>query len=243
MIDAFLRCWMRTVGSLPGCRYRVSGACHMLDTGTSFKDENYALVSPDDISCGEIQDTVRESLAYFAGRPHSWPIVMRSRNAHELASSLLDAGGREDGKMWIMSSPPHSQKDDIAKSVCDEEVREWAEASWLGFDSSPPAADEYVDHISRLDKSDDITLLSLRCDGDITACGALISCDHPGIFYVSVVPRYRRCGLAKRIVGSLLALSSRRSNADVSLLATESGRYLYESCGFETLCEVSMITF
>lgn len=234
---------MRTIGSLPGCRYRVSGACHLLDTGTSFKDENFALVSPDEVSRGDMRGTVREALVFFAGRPHSWLIVTGSRSAHVLASSLLDAGGREDGKMWIMTSPPHAQKDDETKTVCDEEVREWAEASWLGFDSPPPAAAEYVDHIARLYSSDDITLLSLRRDGDIAACGALISCDHPGIFYVSVVPRYRRRGLAKRIVGSLLAHSARRSNSEVSLLATESGRYLYESCGFKTLCEVSVITF
>lgn len=90
----------------------------------------------------------------------------------------------------------------------------------------------------------------LACDGDrVVAGGAVIitpwlahpydlECRRATILNVYTNPEYRLRGLARKIMQTIIDWCKREGLAGVTLHASEAGRHLYESLGFESSNEM-----
>jgi len=92
----------------------------------------------------------------------------------------------------------------------------------------------------------------LACDGDrVVAGGAVIitpwlahpydlECRRATILNVYTNPEYRRRGLARKIMQTIIDWCKAEEFARVTLHASEDGRHLYESLGFESSNEMRL---
>ena len=92
----------------------------------------------------------------------------------------------------------------------------------------------------------------LAADGDrVVAGGAVVVCSWPAhpydlqcgratILNVYTDPEYRRRGIAHKLLETMIAWCRREGFARVTLHASDHGRHLYESLGFEASNEMSL---
>lgn len=92
----------------------------------------------------------------------------------------------------------------------------------------------------------------LACDnGQVVAGGAVVVCPWPAHAYdlecrratilnVYTDPEYRRCGIARQIMQTMIAWCKQEGFARVTLHASEHGRHLYETLGFEPSNEMRL---
>lgn len=106
------------------------------------------------------------------------------------------------------------------------------------FGTSPDVAARYIGQSLRSRTTD---LLVAEVDGQIAGCGCM---DHSGerplIFGMCVAPSFRRQGVGRRLMQTLLAGTSRWAPPDMPTALyvspqNEPARALYRSCGFETV--------
>ena len=92
----------------------------------------------------------------------------------------------------------------------------------------------------------------LACDDDrVVAGGALVICAWPAHAYdlecrratilnVYTEPEYRRRGIARQVMQTMIAWCRQEGFARVTLHASDDGRHLYESLGFEESNEMRL---
>ncbi len=99
-------------------------------------------------------------------------------------------------------------------------------------------------HKEFFEKGDHVTVFALDADGNCLAVASLCfinvmpTLDNPTgrrshLMNVYVRPTARRRGIAKRLVSRLVEEAKSRGATEITLDATEEGRPLYESLGFE----------
>ena len=228
----------------------------LCDGGTEAALENYALLLPGRVpnSAEAIRDLVRKGLAFFAekNRSHIWPIFPGLPEGVEL--ELDDAGVcvvenfygmvAEVGSMdeIILSDDPLTR---MVEFEGDSEAGAWADATWFGFDSGEPAPGSFIDFAKQAMSSEDLVLLGARtrltlgAEEEVAATGMLCTAkDLAGIYYIATHPKFRRRGLAMRVMKELVKHAKALGHSKVCLLATPEGRPLYHRCGFHDTCIV-----
>ena len=92
----------------------------------------------------------------------------------------------------------------------------------------------------------------LACEsGQVVAGGAVVivpwpahayelECRRATILNVYTEPEYRRCGIARQIMEAMIAWCKKEGFARVTLHASEHGRHLYETLGFEPSNEMRL---
>lgn len=92
----------------------------------------------------------------------------------------------------------------------------------------------------------------LACAGDRTVAGGAVivspwlahpfdlECRRATILNVYTEPEYRRRGIARRLMQTMIAWCQDQGLARVTLHASEDGRHLYESLGFEASNEMRL---
>ena len=92
----------------------------------------------------------------------------------------------------------------------------------------------------------------LACDADRPVAGGAVlispwpahpydhECRRATILNVYTNPEYRRCGIARRLMRTMIAWCQQEGFARVTLHASPDGRHLYESLGFEPTNEMSL---
>lgn len=228
----------------------------LCDGGTDAALENYAMLLPGRVpdSTEAIRGLVCKGLDFFAGenRPHVWPLFPGLPEGVELELDHAGVSEVEDFYGMVADttamdgiSPPD---DPYTRSVWfsrDSDARAWADATWYGFDSGEPAPDSFVNFTRQAIASEDLLLLgvqsSLEPSGkeEVAATGMLCTAkDLAGIYYVATHPKFRRRGLALRVMKDLVARAKGLGHLKVCLLATPDGRPLYHRCGFHDTCIV-----
>lgn len=256
---------LRLFGAFPTSRFEeISRALVLFDGGTDSAYENYALLLPEFVPDGEgdLRRLIAAGLRFFAAerRPHIWPIFPGLSSA--VASILREYGVLPDDTFCGMVADTAGEagtkaRDSLAGAPDDAYspirvdgsgafgAREWADAAWYGFDSGEPAPDTFCAFVREQMARPEILLCGvLGCeDGQdssglrtIAATGMLTTAGgSAGIYYVSTHPRFRRRGLAKRVVRFLLDAAHDRGYGEVCLLATPAGLPLYKRCGFREM--------
>lgn len=230
----------------------------LCDGGTEAALENYALLLPGRVpsSAEAIRDLVRKGLGFFAerNRSHIWPIFPGLPEGVEL--ELDDAGVCEVVNFYGMVAeasamdsilPPEDPHTSVTvfEDAGESNARAWADATWYGFDSGEPAPDSFLNFTKQAITSEDLVLLGVRThfapgeEEEIAATGMLCTAkDLAGIYYIATHPKFRRRGLALRVMKELMETAKEMGHSKVCLLATPAGRPLYHRCGFHDTCIV-----
>jgi ribosomal protein S18 acetylase RimI-like enzyme len=222
---------LQRLGTFPRAIY--SGATPgtiLYYSGTNDAYENYALLSPD-----SSEGSVESGMEFFSNGlyPHIWPIFPGVSD--ELCRALENYGLARDDDFQAMiaelgGEKPTEQDDRITGPVRDEnEANEWADCAWLGFDSEDKTPDSFSSIIREMSCRDDFFMTHIRGEatGMLFANGT--TC---GIYYVATCPEFRGRGHAGAIVENLKSLARELGFAEITLLATPSGRRLYKKHGF-----------
>ncbi|MCL2684152.1 MAG: GNAT family N-acetyltransferase [Synergistaceae bacterium] len=235
-----LASFIGALGGIPGTRYSVrEPGVALYDSGVPDAYENYALLAPDAAN-GPV-DTIRRGLAFFAmsGNAHIWPVFPGV--ADGLCGILEDCGLARDGDFHAMIAETsrvyfNYPGSDIVETVHgDDEVRQWADCAWRGFDSEGEPPEPFVSNARCMARKDDFTLVHVgsKAVGMLYAGGA--GC---GIYYVATRPEYRGQGLARVIIEGLKTRARTGGFGRVVLLATSNGRKSYLKQGFEDVGKV-----
>ena len=247
---------LQTYAFFPGSRYSdgLPGIA-LFDGGTASAYENYALIDPKKMpdSRPALRSLVRASLGFFSvrGMPHIWPLFPGASPA--VGALLEECGAVRDGFFFDMSARTdamagYAPEKDAFDTVCicdPGSARAWADAVWYGFDSEACAPDSFVRFARGMIRSRELLLCAV-CDRDaprsrIAATGMLaLAGGTAGAYYVATRPEYRRRGLGRRAMKALLDAANARGTDRVALLATPSGRPLYEACGFAAAGDVEI---
>lgn len=228
----------------------------LCDGGTDAALENYALLLPGRVpdSSDAIRDLVRKGLDFFAekNRPHIWPIFPGLPEGVELELDYAGVCEVEDfygmaaeaGGMDALTLPdaPCVRTTEFRDHA---EARSWADATWFGFDSGEPAPESFIHFTEQAMASDDIVLMGVCArftpdsEEEVAATGMLCTArELAGIYYIATHPKFRRRGLALRVMKGLMARAKAMGHGKVCLLATPDGRPLYHRCGFHDTCIV-----
>lgn len=261
MTSAFanLQSLLRLYASFSGSRGSDrTGGVTLFDGGTASAYENYALADPTAASLSP-DELAAEALAFFSegAQPHIWPLfpgagaslgrVLETRGA--VRDAVFFDMSAETGAMRGFEPPADSFKTFEVIPVSDPEfARAWADAAWYGFDSDGPAPDSFVSFVNAMIRHPDILLCALRGrradPAFFSATGMLARAGgSAGIYYIATRPESRRRGLGLRVMDSLLLAAGEWGYDRVSLLATPSGRPLYETCGFVAAGGVEIYRF
>ncbi|MDR3332971.1 MAG: GNAT family N-acetyltransferase [Synergistaceae bacterium] len=248
-----LRSLVRLVGAMDSSRFLETDGCVCCDSGTGSAHENYALLAPG-IDEGTARQAVHDALAFFAetDSPHVWPIFP---GVPEDASRELDmAGARWEGTYYGMTAPTDAMKSPSPETQNEpyelsgpEEIRDWADAVWYGFDSGEPAPENFKRYARKLFCASGVRLYAVKQRENeesppvISSTGLLCeTCDSAGIYYISTRPEFRRRGLGMSVINFLVRLVLMDGYDKISLLATPSGRPMYLRCGFRETERVRM---
>jgi ribosomal protein S18 acetylase RimI-like enzyme len=96
-----------------------------------------------------------------------------------------------------------------------------------------------------------VAWIAERIDSEPMGCGAVLltstpshpldpQCRRAVILNVYTYPRYRRQGIARRLMTTMITWCRRQDLASVSLHASRDGRALYESLGFQPTSEMRL---
>lgn len=251
LVQSDFEAMVELFGSFETSRFSNENQGLMLcDGGTEAALENYALLLPGRVpdSAKAIRGLVRKGLDFFAGenRSHIWPIFPGLPDGVEL--ELDYAGVREVEDFYGMAAdtsamdkitPPDDPYTSSVWLSAVSDARAWADATWYGFDSGEPAPDSFVNFTKQAIASKDLLLLGVHArlepggETETAATGMLCTAkDLAGIYYVATHPKFRRRGLALRVMKDLVTRAKELGHAKVCLLATPDGRPLYHRCGF-----------
>ncbi len=259
LVQSDFEAMVKLFGSFETSRFSDEHQGLMLcDGGTEAAFENYALLLPGRVpsSPEAIRDLVRKGLDFFAGRnrSHMWPIFPGLPEEVEL--ELDDAGVCEVEDFYGMVAEVSAMDsiiplDDPYTSVAifedtdESNARAWADATWYGFDSGEPAPASFLNFTKQAMASEDLVLLGIRSrltpgdEEEVAATGMLCTAkDLAGIYYIATHPKFRRRGLALRVMKELVEQAREMGHSKVCLLATPAGRPLYHRCGFHDTCIV-----
>jgi ribosomal protein S18 acetylase RimI-like enzyme len=245
---------LAVLGEAKGARYasRV-GAGAFYDSGVDDAYENYALpdhenMSPVSDACPgfavALDSAVKKGLEFFGntGHPHIWPFFF------ELSAEcrkILSANGleREDDftAMWadLSESETFAANYGRVRPVHDGDMRGWANDVWRGFGSGEDAPESFIATARHIASRCDFLPVGIKG----ASTGLLFSGgETAGIYYVSTKPEFRGQGLGGAVVRYLERVALERGFRYVTLLATPSGRPLYERHGFTAIGTVGIFS-
>ena len=235
--EASLRLW----GTLPPCRTAERNGVLLLSTGTAIPDQNYALRTGE----GPVSLMTAEAAAFFSTEkmPFTWWIPPGP-------GSLSESGGVARAGFPLQCSPPamilqlREERNimtpfpggDISVCRTSGEASEWAACSLEGFGSEPEHLEPFAAFAASMTKEplrDRFRLLTLSFRGRPAATALLtLPGKTAGLFYFSVLPRFRRLGLGKRLLDRTLEEARKAGCSAVVLQASPMGFPLYEKYGF-----------
>jgi len=235
--EASLRLW----GTLPPCRTAERNGVLLLSTGTAIPDQNYALRTGE----GPVSLMTAEAAAFFSTEkmPFTWWIPP--------GPGSLSGSGEVTRAGFPLQCSPHSmilrlmeERNTIPPfpdgkiSVCRTpgEAEEWAACSLTGFGSGAEHREPFAAFAASMTKEplrDRFRLLTLSFRGRPAATALLtLPGKTAGLFYFSVLPRFRRLGLGKRLLDRTLEEARKAGCSAVVLQASPMGFPLYEKYGF-----------
>jgi GNAT superfamily N-acetyltransferase len=248
-----LKSMLTALGKAESARYVLyAGTAAFYDSGVDDMHENYALLDHENIARGAKADfdlaalnsAVKLGLKFFGitGRPHIWPFFfeLSSECRKILASNGL---AREDDftAMWadLRQTETSAANDERIRPVRDDDVRAWADDAWHGFDSDEDAPESFMAEARCIASHGDFLAVGIKG----ASTGMLFSGgETAGIYYISTRPEFRGWGFGGAVVEYLKRAARERGFRYVTLLATPSGRPLYERHGFTALGAVSIFS-
>ncbi|MDR1580315.1 MAG: GNAT family N-acetyltransferase [Synergistaceae bacterium] len=249
-----LKSMLAILGEAESARYIAhTGTAAFYDSGVDDAHENYAL--PDQVNAARGADArsdfaetldfaVKLGRKFFGvtGCPHIWPFFFEISGA---CQKILESNGlaREDDftAMWadLNVSETCAMSDDRVRPVQANDVRGWADDVWRGFDSGEDASESFIAKARYFASRGEFLPVGIKgaSTGLLFAGG-----ETAGIYYISTRPEFRGQGLGGAVVDYLKRAARESGFRYVTLLATPSGRRLYERHGFIALGTVSIFS-
>jgi GNAT superfamily N-acetyltransferase len=240
-----LKSMLQSMGEFPSARYLDEyPGLTLYDGGVFDAYENYALHDPEHVRAEKFSEHFAKSAEFGVDffsrseRPYIWPLF--SGIPDEAGDVLEKLGMRRDEDFYAMSADitETTRFQNPADFKIDGPLREkrealaWAESAWLGFGSDEGPPESFIEFVRNMAERREFSLFHItgRATGMLFADGE--TC---GIYYVSTLPESRGRGLGGAIVKSLEARATELGFGGVTLLATPSGRPLYQRYGFVNL--------
>lgn len=201
-------------------------------SGQPYPDENYLLFSP---NANSVHIDCATQLMPSFRIPYTVPIFP---GCDEFMPQLLRDNGLKPGETHYAMGLDKCEMamDPACERVTEENVKDFIETVWYGFDSGPDFDYEYADYIKYMALLPVTESYILRNEeGKAVSCGLLLDSGSVfGTYYFATLPDERRKGYARRLMNSLAARSFEKYESLV-LLATEKGKPFYDSFGFADL--------
>ena len=254
MVYENLKSMIEALGKAESARYAThAGTAAFYDSGVDDAHENYALLDQDNLArdadvrsdfAETLDSAVKMGLKFFGvtGRPHIWPFFFEISGECQkiLASNGL---AREDDFTAMCADLSQNEtsdaRDDRIRPVRAGDARAWADDAWRGFDSGEDAPESFVVSARYMASRGDFLPVGIKG----ASAGLLFSGgETAGIYYISTRPGFRGRGLGGAVVEYLKRAARERGYRYVTLLATPSGRSLYERHGFVGLGTVGIFS-
>ena len=181
-----------------------------------------------------VATALAEVEAWYAARrlPARFKIVDRLCEPADLAERLAAAGYSPTKETLVMTGPPVAEADPRVQ-VLDEPDERFA-AVFAGAASDPEDAQERLEALARTPAPRGFAIV--EADGAPAAIGACaVEAPWAGIFAMRTLPSFRRQGLARAVLDSLLSRAAPlgATTAWLQVEADNGGaRQLYEAAGF-----------
>lgn len=245
---------LAALGEAENARYAArAGTAAFYDSGVDDAYENYALLDHGNMTYGEdacsdfaetLGSAVKLGLKFFGvtGRPHIWPFFFEMSGA---CQKIFESNGlaREDDFTAMCEDlsdfEASAASDGRVMPVRGGDMLAWADDAWRGFDSDADAPESFIATARHIASRGDFLPVGIKG----ASTGLLFSNgETAGIYYISTRPEFRGRGLGGAVVDYLKRAARERGYRYVTLLATPSGRCLYERHGFISLCAVSVFS-
>ena len=249
-----LKSMLAVLGEAKSARYAArAGTAAFYDSGVGDAHENYALLDHENMTRGAdarsdfaetLDSVVKQGLKFFGvtGRPHIWPFFFEMSGE---CQNILRSNGleREDDFTAMLAdlSGPETRavSDGRIGPVRGEDARAWADDAWRGFDSDEDAPESFIAEARHIASRGDFLPVGIK--GASTGL-LFFGGETAGIYYISTRPESRGQGLGGAVVEYLKRAARELGYRYVTLLATPSGRRLYERHGFAALGTVGIFT-
>jgi GNAT superfamily N-acetyltransferase len=249
-----LKSMLSALGEAAGARYAAyAGTAAFYDSGVGDAHENYALLDQGNMARASnahsnfaeaLDSAVKRGLEFFGvtGCPHIWPFFFEL--PAECQKIFAPNGlAREDDltAMWADLSVPGTRKAGGrgVRAVSGSGARAWADDAWRGFDSDEDAPESFIAVARHIVSRGDFLPVGIKG----MSTGLLFSgSETAGIYYISTRPEFRGQGLGGAVVEYLKRAARERGFRYVTLLATPSGRPLYERHGFISLRPIGIFS-
>jgi ribosomal protein S18 acetylase RimI-like enzyme len=243
---------LAALGEAAGARYAArAGTAVFYDSCVDDAHENYALLDQEDMARAAdarsdfamaLDSTVKLGLEFFgaAGRSHIWPFFFGvSAECQKILASNGLAREADHAAMCADLSEPGIASDGGARPARSGDAHGWADDAWRGFDSGEDAPESFVAVARHVASRGDFFPVGIKG----ASTGMLFTGgETAGIYYISTRPEFRGRGLGGAVVEYLKRVARERGFRYATLLATPSGRPLYERHGFITLGTAAIFT-
>lgn len=231
--------FLTRLSTLSPCRsLDLPGGGFCLATGSNFASDNWAIGVP-------TPSSLQAAFQFFHGIPFIWPLFERTPQSIAL---LTGEGLLERGRLLAMSrdlsGELRPQVDCVFRTVNSaEDSARWAEAVWRGFGGEGGAPDGYLALAGAMRGEKALRLMTAQLRGrDVGSFLVAFSKDEAGVYYFSVLPEFRRQGIASAMMEEIRRLAEALGRTRIVLQATPAGVPFYLSAGFSPLREIPLFS-
>lgn len=242
LIGAIFTQTLRMWGELSPCKMEERDGALFLSTGVAIADQNYAVRTGE----GHGAAMAEAALGFFAREevPFTWwvpPLPGAREEGEELAAAGLSLQCAPPAMIlplleWSDEGPTPPEVE-IIKCSAPEDGQAWAKASLKGFRSSIIHQKTFGAFVSAMvtgPTRENFCLLILLYDGEPAATSMVIfTPEGAGIFYFSVLKKFRRKGLGKALLSKSLEEAKKAGCSAAALSASPMGFPLYKQFGFQ----------
>ena len=237
-----LRFFVKSLARIKNSRFlELSEKSFCVDTCFDSASENWVFYS-EKLN----QNDVFKIVEFFGSREFIFPIYGEPENSE--LEILEKSGLKHAGNLLAMNFNPEKAKYDFKTDFViadnDSLLKEWAETSLRGFEVEFETLPEEFLNLALSFRNDDKNIIPVISKTNDVNCGSFLIAkskienkEISGIYYFSVIPEYRRHGIAREMMNFASELSNK-----IVLQATPSGIPFYKNVGFKELFEIKIFS-
>ena len=191
-------------------------------------------------------DSASENWVFYSEKLNIFPIYGEPENSE--LEILEKSGLKHAGNLLAMNFNPEKAKYDFKTDFViadnDSLLKEWAETSLRGFGVEFETLPEEFLNLALSFRNDDKNIIPVISKTNDVNCGSFLIAkskienkEISGIYYFSVIPEYRRHGIAREMMNFASEFSNK-----IVLQATPSGIPFYKNVGFKELFEIKIFS-
>lgn len=179
-------------------------------------------------------DMVNEAVKFFTerGEVFMWPLYDGGGEVLERAGLIYAGDLTAMSLEGVYECVDHSVR--IERT---DDAQKWAETAWRGFGGETEPSENYYEFVRALSvDTENLSLYLAGNDGESVGVFMLTNeLERTGVYYLAVLPEYRRRGIARSMMSGIVRLSAGKK---VVLQSTPMGVNFYRAYGFEELFKI-----